>query len=482
MTRTNLPQADTNTDLRLLSKQECERIVQRIASYESGGGETRVMITAWWNGELRWARNRTSVAGDRRDLQIVIDRKVDRGRVGRMKTNQVDDTSLRAAVHAAERVSQMYRAVAPQDLSVASPPLPQPQTAIWSDNTFAVTAQQRARLAQSLSEEAELKQMLSAGYLEMRAGEWASASTRDMVVEYKQLTHAQCSMTVRHPKGVGAGWAGLSSYDWAAIDGVTLARRALEKCVASIDPVRIEPGRYTVVLEPQAVCDLLSPMMKTLARPGIEISGNRQTPWMLGRDAALGIWRTKLGLKVADDRVTIMHDPADSQLGVVPKPALRPIVWIKNGVLTTMEHTTRPEDRIGYTLPYLNDNLPDLFRPAFRMDGGGSSVSTMIETTTRGLLVTRFSGVDVLDRGSVLLTGTTRDGLWLIENGKITKTVKNMRITESPLFVLNQIQELGPAEPVFRPVRNPDVFMTTPAIVPPIKANDFSFTSLIDAV
>ena len=81
-------------------------------------------------------------------------------------------------------------------------------------------------------------------------------------------------------------------------------------------------------------------------------------------------------------------------------------------------------------------------------------------------------------------TGFTRDGLWLIENGKITKAVKNFRFTESPLFVLNSVEQLGAPAPVFRPVKNPYELEAplTPAIVPPVKARDFSFTSTIDAI
>jgi predicted Zn-dependent protease len=107
------------------------------------------------------------------------------------------------------------------------------------------------------------------------------------------------------------------------------------------------------------------------------------------------------------------------------------------------------------------------------MSGGTTSVEEMIATTKRGLLVTRFSGIDTLDNGSMLLTGLTRDGLWLIENGKISKAVKNFRFTESPLFVLNSLEQLGEPVPTFNQI---------PVIVPPLKARDFSFTSLVDAV
>jgi predicted Zn-dependent protease len=118
------------------------------------------------------------------------------------------------------------------------------------------------------------------------------------------------------------------------------------------------------------------------------------------------------------------------------------------------------------------------------MTGGKTSIDEMIASTTRGLLVTHFSNIRVLDDTSMLSTGLTRDGLWLIEHGKISKAVKNLRFTESPLFAFNSIEQMGEPVPVFRPVKNP--YETTeplkPAIVPPIKSRDFSFTSTIDAI
>jgi predicted Zn-dependent protease len=115
------------------------------------------------------------------------------------------------------------------------------------------------------------------------------------------------------------------------------------------------------------------------------------------------------------------------------------------------------------------------------MSGGESSIDEMIRTTKRGLVVTRFSNIRRLDATSMLATGLTRDGLWLVENGKITKAVKNFRFTESPLFMLNAIEQLGVPVPVFRPTREEGGALT-PAIVPPLKVRDFSFTSTIDAI
>ena len=206
-------------------------------------------------------------------------------------------------------------------------------------------------------------------------------------------------------------------------------------------------------------------------------------PWALAMDDALRIgdspvWRTKLGLKVIDERITIDHDPADPRLGILPEPWMEPVTFFDKGVLTNLFYAR------DYALASLSRNAPRRGMWGYRMSGGTTSVDEMIASTQRGLLVTRFSDIRELDAGTLLSTGLTRDGLWLVEHGKISKAVKNLRFTESPLFMLNSIEQLGVPVPVFRPVRDAyeQQIPLTPAIVPPLKARDFSFTSTIDAI
>jgi predicted Zn-dependent protease len=462
---------------RILSGEECEAINKRVLAFAKGEGDTRVAISSWWQGELRWARNRVSLAGDRRDVQVSIGRGS-----GSADTNQLDDVSLEAAVRAAERADIVFGSTANRALFVPPlPPIDLPKPAIWSDRTYNLTTEARGGVARSLAATAEEKGMLSAGYIEARAGSIArlSASARagkaaTWETPYVRWTHAQCSMTVRDPQGTGSGWAGLNSYDWSDIETSALAERALQKCIASQNPVALEPGRYTVILEPQALADLLRGLISWLGLR--ELAEDGQGPFVVGRDEALGIIRTKLGLKVADDRVTISHDLADPELGIVPRVGYgaEPAAWIDRGMLTALSFE-RP-----YALEKLNKSFGIRKLNGFRMSGGDTSVDEMIRTMKRGLLVTRFSNVDVLDPVSLLSTGLTRDGLWLIENGKISKAVKNFRFTESPLFALNSLEQLGRPVRVFRPTGTGQEI--TPAIVPPVKVRDFSFTSMIDAV
>jgi predicted Zn-dependent protease len=476
------------SDQRILPETDCRAILKRAHAFAHGGGDTAVEISSWWQGELRWGRNRVSLASDRRNIRITVSRMVPNGSGGSATTNQLDDVSLEAAVRAAERRStlgaRLGRGVGFYPTFPDYPPYQ--GAAIWSDATAGLTTELRGEIARAMIAPAEAAGLCAAGYLEVRLGATAWFGTDFPELRageyafweqpYVRWSQAQCSTTVRDAAGTGSGWAGASSYDWERIDPSSLAVRAVEKCRASRNPVALEPGRYTVILEPQAVADLMEILVSTLRLRETPEGGGR-SPWTLGYDDALRAWRAKLGLKVVDERITITHDPANPELGIVMHPMQwpRPVTWIERGVLTNLGHRFQTDmEQLGswYSLRGAT---------GYRMSGGETPVEEMIRTTRRGLLITRLSSLRVLDPTSLLSTGFTRDGLWLIENGEITKAVKNFRFTESPLFVLNNIEQLGEPVPVFRPTRQ-ESGQLTPAIVPPLKARDFSFTSLVDAV
>ena len=159
------------------------------------------------------------------------------------------------------------------------------------------------------------------------------------------------------------------------------------------------PAELRVV---QAVADVMDGIVGSMrnARRSAEIGW---PPWALAHDDALDLWRTKLGLKVVDERITISHDPADPELGILSEPWMQPITWIDRGVLTTL-----PYDRM-YGIEKLNEEGGRRALTGYRMSGGETSVEEMIRTTKRGLLVTRFSNIKTLDAQSLLATGLTRD-------------------------------------------------------------------------
>ena len=460
---------------RYLSREECEALGERVLNMATGGGFTLFAIQSEWTGEVRWARNRTSLASDRRSNNIIIRRAIDGASAG-VQVNQLDDDSLRAAVRAAERLLHDKGTVPPD---FPNPPASHryPEAKIWSDATYGQTTDARARAIAPLMDAAEQAELLSAGFVSVTARSTAYVGSDIGPSMYAAQTLAQCSTTVRDRRGTGSGWAGASSYDLARVTPAALGARAQQKCLASRNPVAIEPGRYTLIMEPQAVYDFVKPIPTGWPppyRPLIEQNGSG--PWFDRQDPATGLLMTKLGRKVLDERITIEHDPADPELGILPfaidqtnevQPFL-PVKWVDRGVLNQLNY-----DR-GYALQALNEYDANLLRGSFRMSGGMTSIDEMIRTTKRGLLVTRFWDITVIDDRSLLLSGLTRDGLWLIENGAISHPVKNLRFTESPLFAFNSIDQLGVPEHVFAP--------GAPAIVPAIKVHDFSFTSLVDAI
>lgn len=472
---------------KVFGRDVTNNLLQRLESLCVGGGGADFVVTNYWHGELRWSRNRASMTSDRRDTSVHVRRTINGGS-GVATTNQVDEESLTGAIRLAERHALRHGKRDPIEMAFDLPTFAKRASKTWSDATLARTTQQRAEFVKAVTEEAERNALVSAGYLEARGAEYGTLTIDPHGRKnsfYGRVTQAQCSATVRHPKGTGSGWAGLAHYDIDKIDEVALAKRALDKCISSLDAVRIEPGRYTTILEPQAVADLTSLLISQLGRGLPERIYDYKkvvTPFHLGYDEGVDRDRSKIGLRMIDERISISHDPSDPELGLIPIDDLNPVVWFKDGVLQALNYQR------AYALNELAENESIMQRTSYRMSGGTTTIDEMIASTQRGLIVTRFSSIGIVDPASVLATGLTRDGLWLVENGKITKAVRNFRFTESPLFAFNNVVDLGVPTPVFNPSMDPQSIGAWPAlalsqtIVPALKVNDFSFTSTIDAI
>lgn len=450
-----------------LSKEECKGIFDRIVGMGSGGGDTTVSIVSQYSGSARWARNRMHVASDSRELDIRISRSI-RGGGGSSNTSRLDDEGLLQAVREAESAMQVGGEAAEQidDPFINESSL---QPTLWSEGTYSFGAEKRTDLVQGLIEGAESQGMMSAGNLLIAANGTATMSTDGMFRYYPQ-TVVECSMTVRHPKGIASGWAGVNHYDLAKIDPQALAARALDKCVRSQNPVAVEPGRYTVIMEPQATADLFRPIIdRAMDRAAAEMPSG---PFG-GKEPG----RSKITEQVLDRRLNLRADPMDPEGGFLPYERYsgtpyQPVNWIDQGILRELSYPK------GYALSQLGLDKALLNSRSFRLSAAPgvatSTIEQMIEKTERGLLVTRFSNVQLIDINSMLCGGYTRDGIWLIERGKITKPVKNFRFTESPLFALNSLEDIGVPQRVFAP--------RFAHMAPAVRVRDFSFTSLADAI
>ena len=487
------------TDRRgFLSETECHEIITRLTRFAVGGGDTTAVIASRWAGNVRWARNQISTSGEVRTDHVVVIRNLDGAKNIMVVVNTTSDAALCAAVRRAERMARLEEPHLGADLTHRYHLEPHTHPSLFDEATYQLDASQRATVAHTLTQSAVATGMLSSGYVEVSANSMAQMSSTGQS-RYFQYTTAQCSLTVRDPHGTGSGWAGVDWSDWARVDGAKLAAVALDKCLKSRAPVQVEPGRYTTILEPQAVCDFVSPLMSYLERWNPTNGANEdQNTYPFnkrpqGEDLGINALSTgvsKLGERIVDARISISSDPMDLELGFVPfgimgnyydlsamtNDVYHAAKWITDGVLT---HMAYPRE---YGVQALGESTGLPMQGAFRMSGGPTSIDEMVATTKRGVLVTRFDRVRLMDRRSLLYRGYTRDGLWFIEDGKITKAIKNLIFTESILFALNKVEQLGPPQRVFHP-RAPWWWATPrPVIVPPLKISDFSFTSLTDAI
>ena len=425
-------------------------------------GETRVAIASGQQGNTRFAVNQVSTAGDSYNASVSVQSSYGK-RTGGSSTNRLDDESLRATVLMAERLARL----SPEDPEAL--PLLGPQQYAeaegWSESTASLEPAERATAVQRIATPARSANLVSTGYLEANAGATAIANSRGLFAYYR-ATSCALTATVRTPDGTGSGWAGGAHYDWTRLDPTAFGARAIEKARLSRSPVGIEPGRYTVILEPTAVGNLVQLIAFALAARTADEGRS-----FFSRAGG----GNKVGLKIVDDRVTLLSDPLDPEAPSAPFTAeglpVSRTVWIENGVVRNLaydrywaERQSRAATSVGGTL---------------RMSGGTATTDEMIASTRRGLLVTRFWYIRPVDARTILYTGLTRDGTFLIENGKITRAVKNLRFNESPIVMLNNIEAMG------APVRVSASEAGGPGlgiVVPPIKVREFTFTSSSDAI
>ena len=446
---------------RHLSRSECEDIARRTISFATAD-ETRVTITSGQQGNTRFATNQVSTAGDSYNATITVQSSFGK-RTGSATTNRLDDAPLESTVQMAERLARL----SPEDPEALPllPPQQYDESSGWSEATGSLEPTERAAAIQRITGPARAANLTSTGYLEANAGSFAVANSRGLFA-YNRSTSVALTTTVRTPDGTGSGWAGGSHYDWARLDPAAFGTRAIQKATLSRSPVGIEPGRYTVILEPTAVGNLVQLIAGALnARAADE-----------GRSffsrAGGG---NKIGLRVVDERVTLSSDPLDPEAPSVPftiegLPIGR-TTWIDNGVVRDLAYDRYWAERNGRASTAVGGTL--------RMSGATATVDEMIASTRRGLLITRFWYIRAVDARTILYTGLTRDGTFLVENGKITRAVKNLRFNESPIFMLNNIEAMGaPVRVSASEAGGPG----TAVVVPPLKIREFTFTSSSDAI
>lgn len=446
-------------DSRVMTREQAQALIERVVKMSKAEG-IQVNIGGGYNANIRFADNRISTAGGVATANVNVQSSFGAKHAVTV-TNDLSDAGLERAVRQSEALAKL----APDDPE--SMPLLGPQqyeeVKSYFDSTANLGPEGRAEAARAAIDPCKAAgDLKAAGFLITGIGAGAVGNSKGLFA-YQAGTTANYTLTVRTTNGLGSGWAGADHPDWSQLDVKAVAQRAIEKARRSRGAVAIEPGRYTVILEPQAVGDLVQLLAFALdARSADE----GRSPFSKQGGG------TKIGEKIVDERVTLFSDPADPQLlsNVFDGQGLpaRRQVWIENGMLKKLTYSRFWAQK--------KNQQPDAGTNAVKLNGGAQSTEELIASTPRGVLVTRLWYLRPVDPRTVLYTGLTRDGTFLIENGKITKSVKNMRFNESPLFMLNNLEGLGRAERVAGTESGGDVVM------PAIKVRDFNFTSLSDAV
>ncbi|MEQ3675648.1 MAG: TldD/PmbA family protein [Dokdonia sp.] len=435
----------------IFSKEEARKIMEKAMSFSTADACV-INLGGSESGNIRYARNTVSTSGHQSNQSMAVQSSYGK-RSGTATIDEFDDASLEKVVKRSEELAKL----APENPEFMEPLGPQTYDAskTYVEATANVTPEYRANVANSSITPAAAQDVTAAGFLDDSAG-FSALMNSNGLFAYNKSTNVDFTVTMRTNDGTGSGWVTRDYNDIRKFDAAEASKIAIDKAVMSREAKAIEPGKYTVILEPSAGLGLLQGLGGSInARSADE-----------GRSFMSKEGGTKLGDKIVDERVTLWSDPLNDE---VPSATwngegqpLKKMMWIEDGVVKNLAYSRFWAKKKGI------DPVP--FPSNFIMAGGDASRDELIKSTKKGILVTRLWYIRSVDPQTLLYTGLTRDGTFYIENGKIKHPVKNFRFNESPIIMLNNLETLGQQERV------------NGSLIPYMKVRDFTFTSLSDAV
>ena len=433
----------------------CEAV---LAQAKAAGAEDAVVsLRSSIESHARFADNRISTSGRAEDLDLTVTVWTGRRR-GSITGNDATPAALaQMAKDAVEiaRISPVHREYVP-----TLGPLDYPEARGFATATAEVDVNARARALEGVLAACREAKVTGAGFHTAQAAAVATA-TANGNRRYFRTSDAGLSVTARSADGTGSGYYSGDHFDLAKLDATRIAAEAVGKAVRSQNPKAIEPAAYPVILEPQAVADLLGFLTNAFdARTADE-----------GRSAfSAKDGRTRLGEKLFDERLNLYSDPMHVELPVAPStsegiPATR-MSLVRAGTVENLEYSRYwAQERKREPTPGPVNYILESSQPPVSADD-------MIKGLDRGLLISRFWYVRLVDPRSLVLTGLTRDGVWWIDKGKISHPVRNLRFNQSVLAMLApwNVDAIGASHRL------------SPLMVPSLRLSAFTFTSISDAI
>lgn len=414
----------------MLSEARCREIFETIR-HASAADETEVFLEAIQSALTRFANNIIHQNVAEEGVHVSVRALMD-GRTARATTNKTDAAALRRVAEQAV-ASARWQPKNPDLL-----PLPEPQTyrtvERYCEETTQLTPEARAEAVKKVVEQAERNRLTAAGIFSTSSTTQALLNSRGLYASHRE-TKAEFSVTFLDG---GSGWAKGNFTRAGQLDTEELAGRACEKALANRDPKEIPPGRYTVILEPAAVLDLVGFLFYDFA--GTAVLDKRSC------------FTSQLGKKVFGDNISIADDVYHPWQAGAPWDgegmSRQPVELVERGVLKNLVYARATAKRMNTEPTGHGLLLPNEWGEApmnLVFAGGSSALEEMIRTTERGVLVTRLWYIREVDPYEKILTGMTRDGTFYVEGGKIRHAVRNLRFNQSIKEMLNQVELLGPA-------------------------------------
>ena len=470
----------------MLNREQAKKLIEKAISF-STFPDCDVRIDYLEQSSIRFALNGITTSGFTVEQWMTISSERD-GKSGSTTLSEFDDRSLREAVKLTEQLALL----SPPNPERAEPVGPQkyPELENFPESTAKARNEAFIPHIRAIVEAAKAKDLVAAGFFE-RSARAAAIASKQGNFGYGRTADSSLSTTIRTSDGSSSGWASQPAVRIEEIDGAAVGRSAMEKCLRWKNPKRLEPGKYTVVLEAAAAGDLVDRIVAPM-----DARASEEGRTFLSRKGG----GTLIGEKLFPEWITLRTDPFHKLYSGLPwaggagflysragggasvggggrrggardrsgeaLPAA-PIRWIENGVVRNLHYGRYWARQAG--------KQPTPAPNRLVLEGQDKSLADLIATVERGLLVTHFFYVRELNPQTLQLTGLTRDGLFLIENGKVTSPVVNFRFNESPVRLLQNTLAMG------TPLRAPSSD-SGGMIAPPLVAKDFTFASISDAV
>jgi PmbA protein len=423
-----------------------------------GVPETEVHIDESVQALTRFANNTIHQNVAEYGLVVSVRTAVD-GRTARVTTNRIDEDALRAAIDSCISLASHQ----PKNSKLLPMPGKQKYHAVhrFSGATAALTAEARARAVKAACQFAERRDQVAAGIFSSGQHQSVLVNSRGLSASYR---HTNATFSVTMQQGSAASWAKGNAGDVRQIDPAQLTKVASEKARQAQNPVELAPGRFTVILEPAAVLDLVGFLFYDFAATAV--SDKRSC------------FSGRLGKSIFGKNITITDDAYHPhQLGApfdgegIPR---QKVLLVDRGVLKNLVYSRTSATQAGKRATGHGFPLPNEYGEAglnLVVVGGSMPIEEMIASTEQGLLITRLWYIREVDPYEKVMTGMTRDGLFQIEKGKVARAVRNFRFNQSVLEMLRNVESLGPA----RRATGEEAFEM---VVPPMKIRNFHFSEV----